>query len=357
MEKQNKVVNKIKYDSGQKAPYDTKPNDECYTAMQDIINELSHWVDKFNGKDIICPCDWDIVDNEDIYSLKIDFDENGDTNMVMSINYMEFEDAANPKSKKLEKDKIEQFLRDFKCNFVRTFVERAKEWKIKSITASGYNPATRKGVRFQDVDFTKYDICVTNPPFSMYGEFMEKLLNSKIDFIILAPFLNRVNPCVGLPLMLKKCYLGYGRNIHPNFDNPTEKNKYKKKVVCCDWITTFDDAQKEINKSRLRNGFKYKDYKDDYITMENMTMKDGENPIKVGKYTAIPDDYCGWIFCSVGILDVLSHDEFEWYMTNCKGYFNRTNIAANPFNHRASNEMVSNHNLKGFHGIVLRRKK
>lgn len=362
LEKQNKVLNKITYDSGQTTPLGTVPNDECYTAMQDIINELSQWSDKFGGKKIICPCDWDIVDNdENIYSLKIDFDENGihgHTNTIKSLHLMEFEEVDKPKSVKIDKDKIDEFLGNHvKCNFIRTFVEHAEEWNIKSITASGYNPATGKGIKFQDINFKGYDICVTNPPFSMYGEFIGKLLTSDINFIILAPYLNRANPCVGLPLMLKKCYLGYGRCIHPNFYNPTAKNEYKTKIVCCDWITTFKDAQIKIDETRLLNGIKYKDYQDDYFEMENMIMKDGTHPIKVGKYTAIPDDYIGWIFCSIGVLDILSHDEFEWYMTNCKGYFNRTNPDANPFAHRASNEMVSNKDMKGFHGIILRRKK
>lgn len=61
MGKQKKIINKIKYDSGQTTPLGTKPNDECYTSMQDIINELSLWKDKFRNKNIICPCDWDIL--------------------------------------------------------------------------------------------------------------------------------------------------------------------------------------------------------------------------------------------------------------------------------------------------------
>lgn len=362
MEKQKKVLNKIKYGSGQKTPLGTKPNDECYTSMQDIINELSNWSSKFKGKNIICPCDWDIVDDEeDIYSLKIDFDENdvhGHTNAVKNIQCIYIKDEGVTESKKISKDKIDEFLsKQIRCNFIRTFVQYAKEWQIKSITASGFNPATGKGIRFQEVDFTQYDICVTNPPFSMYAKFMDTLLNSKIDFIVLAPFLNRANPCVGLPLMLKKCYLGYGRDLHPNFYNPTAKNKYKTKVVCCDWITTFPDAQLEMNKNRLLNGFSYKNYKDDFMEMQNMTMKDGTHPIRADKYTGIPDDYYGWVFCSVGVLDVLSDEEFEWYITNAKGYYNRQNPSANPFAHRASDDMVSNPDTKGFHGIILRRRK
>lgn len=362
MDKQQKVVDLIIEKSGKTTPLKTIQNDECYTSMQDIINELALWSDKFRDKNIICPCDWDIVDDEEnIYSLRIDFDENeihGHTNTVKKIQCIYFINEDTVESKEIEKSKVDEFLnKRIRCNFVRTFVEHAKDWGIKSITASGYNPATDKGIRFQDVDFTQYDICVTNPPFSLYQSFISKLIDSKIDFIVLAPFLNRANPCVGLPLMLRQCYLGYGRKIRMNFYNPTVNNEFKTKLVAVDWLTSFDDAQKEVNKHLLNNGFKYENYKDDFVVMENMVMKDGTHPIRVESFRGIPDDYYGWVFCAIGVLDVLSYDYYEWYITNAKGYYNRENKAYNPFAHRASNEMVSNSDTKGFHGVVLRRKK
>ena len=141
MSKQNKVLNKINYNSGQNTPLGTKPNDECYTSMQDIINELSLWSSKFEGKNIICPCDWDILDDSDetmdVYSIRIEFSENdmhGHTNTVKSVSYtlFDFEDSEN-KTVKVSKEEIDSFLRErVKCNFIRTFVENANNWNIKS---------------------------------------------------------------------------------------------------------------------------------------------------------------------------------------------------------------------------------
>lgn len=388
MAKQDKVLNKINYNSGQTTPLGTKPNDECYTSMQDIVNELSRWEKKFEGKNIVCPCDWDILDESDItkgvYSIRIEFSEDGmhgHTNTVKSVQYTLFDflddDDQTMKTVKVSEKEIDHFLKErVKCNFIRTFVEKANEWKIKSITASGYNPATGKGIPFQEVDYGDYDICVTNPPFSLYGEFLDTLFKAGIDFIVLAPFLNRVNPSIGLPLMLRKCYLGYGRHLNLNFYNPEVKNKFKTMTVGVDWITTFKDAQLELNKTRLKNGFNYELYKNDYPQMENMTMKDGTHPIRVNRYTAIPDDYTGWIFCSVGALDAISFEEFEWYLTNAAGYYNNINPSFNPFSHRSFDEMVMAQSKidfsgmtqpqrraackatgeSGFHGIVIRRK-
>jgi len=344
--KQQKVIKKIKYESGQTTPLGTKPNDECYTSMQDIVNELTHYgqAGKFKGKNIICPCDWDILENEEVYSLRVDFDEDihAHTNTVQTVSYESLESISQKlKSIKVDKEKIGDFLRNrTKCNFLRTLIEHADIWGIKSVSVSGYNPATGKGKKFQDIDYSKYDICITNPPFSLYDEFMKTLINAKIDFIVLAPFLNRANPCVGLPLFLRQCYLGYGRCIHPNFINPTIDNEYKTKIVACDWLTTFDDAQKETDKTRLRNGIKFEDYKDEYPIMENMTMKDGTHPIRANKFSAIPDDYFGWVFCSIGVLDVLSTKEFEWYGTNFQAYYN-SNLSKSPFNHKMKDELLA----------------
>lgn len=373
MEKQNKVLNKIKHSTncGQKTPLGTKPNDECYTGMQDILNELSRWAElgKFKGKNIICPCDWDIVNGEEIYSIQITYKDNdveviGNNvfKAVKDVCYDLWEDDLEVKRIHLKEDEIEDFLRDkLTCNFLRTFTQSAREWGIKSITASGYNPANGKGIPFQDVDYSKYDICVTNPPFSLYAEFMDCIVD-KIDFICLAPSLNRVTPNIGLPLMLKKCYLGFSADtslgyLNMNFYNPTSQNEYHTKNVGVDWITSFSEAQDGRNE-RLKGHKTYVDYKlykDEYQVVEAMTMKDGTHPIRVPG-SQIPDDYNGWMFAPINVLTRISFDEFEWYGTNFMKYYNTTNPAANPFNHKTSNQMVKLNGKKLFHGIVLRRK-
>lgn len=284
-----------------------KNNDECYTPYQVIYDELSRWaaLGKFKNKKIICPCD---RDDEDVTS-----------------------------------------------NFIKVLTENATEWGIKSITASGYDPETGRGVKFQDVDYTKYDICCTNPPFSLYREFM-KCIVGKIDFVCLAPFLNRATPNVSLPLMLKQAYLGFGVGLGISFSNPTKENNYSGvKGVRCDWITSWPEAQEERNKQCHKTGINYELYKDEYIIMENMTMKDGTHPIKVNG--AYPDDYTGWMFGPVSLLDQISHDEYEVYGTNYKKYYNTEHPENNPFNHKASEQMLIHNGKQYFHGIVFRKKK
>lgn len=195
MEKQQKILNAIKRTNTQNTGATNlgkKNNDECYTSMQDIINELSYWANlkKFEGKKIICPCDWDVTDDKDIYGIEINYKEDpAEINAFKSVKSVKimkvieysgtlFETESEVREEftetklveyELKEDEIENFLRDkLTCNFVRTLTQNARRWGIKSITASGYNPATEKGIKFQDVDYSKYDICVTNPPLSLY---------------------------------------------------------------------------------------------------------------------------------------------------------------------------------------------
>lgn len=370
MEKQEKVLTKIKNSlkHGNEGQLGTKKNDECYTDMQDILNELSQWaaLGKFQGKKIICPCDWDVVKDEPIYSITITYKEpgvevigNSVYKAVKSVEYVRLFDLEGETTKEhieLAEDEIEDFLRDkLTCNFIRTFTQNARAWGIKSITASGYNPAIDRGVKFQDVDYSKYDICVTNPPFSLYGEFMKTIVG-KIDFIILAPMMNRANPCIGGYVMQGKAYLGYGVGMALLFANPTKENNYSgEKAVACDWITSFPEAQDERNAKHYKSGIKYDLYKDEYVEMTGMTMKDGTHPIRVSTST-YPEDYDGWMFATIRVLDNLDMETYEWYVTECRKYFN-ANPDKSPFAHKACNEMyIGADGKKNFGGIVFRKK-
>ena len=376
MEKQEKVLNKLKnsLNSGQaNTALGVKNNDECYTAPQDIMNELSYWaaLDKFRGKSIICPCDWDIVDGENIYSITITYKEdgvevigNGAYKTVKSVVYDLWSDDDIPVITKitLKEDEIEDFLRDkLTCNFIRTLTQNARDWGIKSITASGYNPANGKGIKFQDVDYSKYDICITNPPFSLKAEFMGCIVD-KIDFIVLLPFVSRNKNPIGIPMMLGKAFLGSSGNstagyLSLEFSNPTKENNYSgTKKVACDWIVSYPEAHLERVAKHFRTGIQYDLYKEEYPVIPTMVMKDNTNPIKVPS-DAFPDDYTGWMFTGINALNKLD-DTYEWYMTDTTGFYNNDPIgkSISPFKGYWSCDMMRLNGKKLFGGIVFRKR-
>ena len=85
-------------------------------------------------------------------------------------------------------------------------------------------------------------------------------------------------------------------------------------------------------------------------------MKDGTKPLKIKSVSEIPDDYNGYMFTSVAVLDKLSYKKFDWICTGCKKYFNKEHPEKNPFAHKVSNEMIGYGTEDScFHGILFKR--
>ena len=377
--KEQKIVNKLNKIVSNQATLHQKNNDECYTSRQDIAAELDKWavLGKFEGKHIICPCDWNILEDIDCFSITLDF-ENGFKIPTVFENkfyrmpkiYYTIFDLLETDNKKVvqhivtvpEKE-VDEFLRNkVKNNFLRELISIAKESGIKSITASGYDPKTDRGIKFQDVDYSKYDICITNPPFSIMDEFVKTLLGDdysqkKCDFIFLAPFMNRANPNIGLPLMLNKLYLGFGRHIQLVFDNIIDgSGNSVKKAVACDWIVSYPEAQNEVNESTNPHELHYEDYKEDFLVYQNITMKDGTHPIRVAG-NLFPTDYNGWMCGPINVLDrIMDTRKYEWYGTNFKKFFNSTHPELSPFAHKLSDKLLTLNGKQCFAGIIFRKK-
>ena len=370
MEKQNKVLVKTKYKGGnseQMRSVKFNPDDEYYTSLSTIDKELNHYGKYFKGKDIICPCDCDILDGKSVYKIVIEFMEEseewfssvtGYIYPIKQLTYYTFENGEY-KPTALFGDEARDFITEnICCNFIRAIVNIGEDYGVKSVTASGFDTNKQEGIKFDEVDYSLYDLIITNPPFSQYRYFMKIIKplvkmrkNSKkpLDFILLAPFRNRGNPTIGEGLQNKDFYLGFGRRLAVKFERGGH-NSSQVKETPVDWITTFDDAQCECNSRNKKSGVDYYIYTENFPTIKTIVMRDGTNPIRIPRQDIIPDNYNGWMQGSVGILNHLNTEEYEWYITNAKGLYNTRNPELNPFNHKASNEMVN------FHGIVFKKK-
>jgi hypothetical protein len=60
---------------------------------------------------------------------------------------------------------------------------------------------------------------------------------------------------------------------------------------------------------------------------------------------------------SIGALDKMSEDEFEWIGTSFQAYFHKINPSANPMKHKFENTMLELNGKKKFHGLLIKRKK
>lgn len=258
-------------------------DDEYYTIYEDIANEVSHYKDQLKGKRILCPCDWDESYNEEIVYT-------GGT--IKRINI------------KASKEKIEKNLDLIKCNFVKFLVAHADIYDITSISVSGYNPATAKGVKFQDIDYSKYDLVITNPPFSQFREFIDTMFKNDMEFLVIGPITAITYKEVFKHIQKNEMWLGYAKQLSGfRLSDGTlilSKNPEGSVPRACKWYTNLDVTYRH-DKMILTENYNHKKYPNYY----------NYNGIDVEKTIKIPYDYVGVMGVPVTFLTKYNPEQFK----------------------------------------------
>ena len=269
-----------------------KQNDEFYTIYDDIANELPNYKEYFKGKRILCPCDWDESFEEQIvYSDGTEVFSNdlfNDSNFVKDIN-------INETKKSFEK-KIDLI----KCNFIKFLVSHAEDYEIKSISVSGYDPINQKGIRFQDIDYSKYDVVITNPPFSQFREFIDLMFKNDMKFLIIGPQDAPLYKYCFDYFHNNKIWLGY--HFHMTgfiLSDGTLLPKNDNRVRSCCWFTNLDV------KYRHDELILTEKYSDKYIHYDNF------NGIDVNETKNIPYDYEGCMGVPITFIQKYNPEQFE----------------------------------------------
>ena len=93
---------------------------------------------------------------------------------------------------------------------------------------------------WRKIDYSKYDLVITNPPFSQVREFIRYLVSCEIDFIIIVSDVLRYSIAKGKVSFGVKLYKGWDAQ---KFYRPDGSIK----AVHCGWISTIPDNWKENN--------------------------------------------------------------------------------------------------------------
>jgi hypothetical protein len=121
-----------------------------------------------------------------------------------------------------------------------------KESNIYKYLKNCYYNVENNSKDWRKIDYSQYDIVITNPPFSQVKEFINHLINCKIDFIII------VSDVLRWSLRKGKVDFGIdlwgGRDAH-NFYRPDGSIK----KIHCGWVSTFQDAWNENKKITKNN--------------------------------------------------------------------------------------------------------
>jgi hypothetical protein len=319
--------------------------DEFYTQYYDIEKEVNAYLEfnpnVFKNKVILCPCDDPEWSNFTKY-----FAQNFERFKLKKLISTSFAFAS-----KGEKGKyiITTFERKNK-NFDKKKVEvKGKHFTLdKDLTGDHHIDIADLNYTYLDGDgdfrseeVTKLrdeaDIIVTNPPFSLFREFLAWILEAKKQFLIIGN-MNAITYKEIFPLIKNnKIWLGTKSTSKAMFFKTSNK-EYASRVssekpegswwrriggeICIGinnscWFTNMDHGRRhqELSlmntKDNLKFNSKLKD-KDSYDKYDNY------DAIEVSFTNAIPSDYNGVMGVPISFLDKYNPDQFE--ILKCSAY-------------------------------------
>ena len=270
-----------------------KSIDEFYTTYADIAAEIPNYKEFLKDKRILCPCDWD-----DSFEEQIVYSDGSEVFSQDLFNNKNFvKDIDIDETKKSFEKKIDLI----KCNFIKFLVSHADTFKIKSISVSGFDAIHQKGVRFQDIDYSKYDVVITNPPFSQFREFIDTMFNNNMQFIVIGPQ-NAITykECFKY-IFENKMWIGYHFHM-TGFDLPdgTHLPKNDNRVRSCCWFTNMEVSYRH-DEMILTEEYSPQQYPK-YINYDAIHVKETNK---------IPFDYEGEMGVPVTFLQKYNPDQFE----------------------------------------------
>lgn len=238
-------------------------NDEFYTIYSDVEKELQHYTQHFNGKIVYCNCDTT-------------------SSAFWKYFYNNFESLG---LKKLISTYYSQNFNAYKTEYIGGEESREKlNWN--------------GDFRSQECQrlLEECDIVCTNPPFSLFREYLTKLIDSEKKFLIIGNK-NSLTYKEVFPLIKEnKVWLGF--NSPKEFDTP---NGITKKVNgLTRWFTNLD-IQKRHEELML-----WKEY-----SAEEFPKFDNYEAINIDKTAEIPKDYYGVMGVPTTFLDRYNPDQFE----------------------------------------------
>lgn len=271
--------------------------DEFYTQLPDIENELRHYKKHFKDKVVYCNCDDPRVSNFFHY-FSYNFEHLGLKKLIATCYKNQNADLFS------QNDSDKAIYLEYDGDKNGNKIPDPEEIGIIELKGDGDFRST------ESIELLKQaDIVVTNPPFSLFREYVEQLISYDKKFIIVG-HQNAISYKEIFKLMQENnLWLGYGFKggaghfINTEYEDYATAGDHKEgmiRVSGVHWFTNLD-----IDK-RHEDLILYKPYNsEEYPTYENF------NAINVNKTKDIPLDYDGFMGVPITFLDKYNPDQFE----------------------------------------------
>ena len=270
--------------------------DEFYTQLVDIENELRHYKAHFKGKTVLCNCDDPRVSNFFHY-FSYNFEQLGLKKLITTCYKNQNRDLFS------QNDAEQAIWLEYFGDRNGNRVPDPEEIGIHYFKGDG-------DFRSQEcIELLKEaDIVVTNPPFSLFREYVAQLIKYEKKFVIVG-HQNAIKYKEIFPLIKEnKIWLGYGfkggaGHFISKYEDTATAGDHRKGMIRVSGVTWFTNL--EIQK-RLEDLILYKKYNsDEYLKFENY------DAINVDKTSDIPADYDGVMGVPITFMDKYNPNQFE----------------------------------------------
>ena len=313
-------------------------NDEFYTQWEDIQSEVNAYLDfdpdVFKGKTILCPCD-DPYESNFFKYFALSFNKLGLKKLIATcyvgspiantqlslFDFEPIEDKTTKTPHKLEVVELSDFNKDGAADL------RDIQW----ILANKKNALTRLA---GDGDFRsdeikalrdEADIIVTNPPFSLFREFMAWIMEANKKFLVIGN-MNAITYKEIFPLIMdNKIWLGPSItsgdrkfNVPDNYPllaascGTDENGKKYIRVKGVRWFTNLDHGRRHqfLSLMNVADNLRFSKH-NELKGKKSYDCYDNYDAIEVPFSDAIPSDYKGAMGVPISFLDKYCPEQFE----------------------------------------------
>lgn len=297
--------------------------DEFYTQLSDIENELWHYRDHFKNKTVFCNCD-DPYESNFVKYFAMNFNILGLKKLIATcyasspVMYTQltffgeeeiYYENTNKKPYVIEISEVTDENGDGAVDLT-DFELILKKNKPRLLNGNGDFRSD------ECIELLKEaDIVVTNPPFSLFREYVAQLIEYDKKFLIIGD-LNIIKYKEIFPLFQNnKMWAGYGFNITMIFQSPYENyldsnkkyvlskgydpGKYLKRPKNC-WYTNLPVDYKNEETILFK-----------HYTKEEYPYYDNYNAIEVPTINDIPCDYDGLMGVPISFIGRINTNQFE----------------------------------------------
>lgn len=272
--------------------------DEFYTQLEDVEREMRHYKPHFKNKIIYCNCDDPFVSAFAEYFLK-NFSHLGIKKLITTCFNNSRPDLFSDNSEGSSHMLVYEGGADMD-------LPEISDIYVQKLAGNGDFRSN------ECIDILKQsDIVVTNPPFSLFSEYINQLVHYGKHFIVIG-HQNAITYKSIFPLIRdNKLWLGYGfkRNmahfIAPHYDDIASDHDHKEGMIRVSGVVWYTNIDHNKRHEFMILTDKYEGNESSYPSYDNY------NAIEVSKTASIPSDYKGPMGVPITFLTKYNPEQFN----------------------------------------------